>query len=51
MICLDTNIVTGIVSGRSSALRHRLGEQMLIMPPTSAPTWKKPAPRSDRSII
>ncbi|NPU15629.1 PIN domain-containing protein [Bradyrhizobium sp. 83002] len=28
MICLDTNIVIGIVSGRSSALRHRLGEQI-----------------------
>ena len=28
MICLDTNIVIGIVSGRSSSLRHRLGEQV-----------------------
>ncbi|MGC2774646.1 MAG: type II toxin-antitoxin system VapC family toxin [Bradyrhizobium sp.] len=28
MICLDTNIVIGIVSGRSSTLRHRLGEQI-----------------------
>jgi tRNA(fMet)-specific endonuclease VapC len=28
MICLDTNIVIGIVSGRSPALRHRLGEQI-----------------------
>ena len=28
MICLDTNIVIGIVNGRSSSLRHRLGEQM-----------------------
>lgn len=27
MICLDTNIVIGIVNGRSSSLRHRLGEQ------------------------
>ena len=28
MICLDTNIVIQIVNGRSSSLRHRLGEQM-----------------------
>jgi tRNA(fMet)-specific endonuclease VapC len=28
MICLDTNIVIGIVSGRNSVLRHRLGEQI-----------------------
>jgi tRNA(fMet)-specific endonuclease VapC len=28
MICLDTNIVIGIVNGRSSTLRHRLDEQM-----------------------
>ena len=28
MICLDTNIVIAIVNGRSSSLRHRLGEQM-----------------------
>ncbi len=28
MICLDTNIVIGIVNGRSSSFRHRLGEQM-----------------------
>ena len=28
MICLDTNIVILILSGRSSSLRHRLGEQM-----------------------
>jgi tRNA(fMet)-specific endonuclease VapC len=28
MICLDTNIVISIVNGRSSSLRHRLGEQM-----------------------
>jgi tRNA(fMet)-specific endonuclease VapC len=28
MICLDTNVVIGIVNGRSSSLRHRLGEQM-----------------------
>jgi tRNA(fMet)-specific endonuclease VapC len=28
MICLDTNIVIGIVSGRNSSFRHRLGEQM-----------------------
>ena len=28
MICLDTNIVIGVVNGRNSSLRHRLGEQM-----------------------
>ena len=28
MICLDTNIVIGVVGGRSSSLRHRFGEQM-----------------------
>jgi tRNA(fMet)-specific endonuclease VapC len=28
MICLDTNIVIWIVNGRSSSLRHRLGEQL-----------------------
>jgi tRNA(fMet)-specific endonuclease VapC len=28
MICLDTNIVIGIVSGRNPSFRHRLGEQM-----------------------
>jgi tRNA(fMet)-specific endonuclease VapC len=28
MICLDTNIVIWIVNGRSSSLRHRLGEQI-----------------------
>jgi tRNA(fMet)-specific endonuclease VapC len=28
MICLDTNVVIGIVNGRTSSLRHRLGEQM-----------------------
>jgi tRNA(fMet)-specific endonuclease VapC len=28
MICLDTNVVIGIVSGRNSSFRHRLGEQM-----------------------
>jgi len=28
MICLDTNIVIGIVNGRSSSFRHQLGEQM-----------------------
>ena len=28
MICIDTNIVISIVNGRSSSLRHRLGEQM-----------------------
>ncbi|MBR1200930.1 type II toxin-antitoxin system VapC family toxin [Bradyrhizobium sp. AUGA SZCCT0240] len=28
MICLDTNIVIGIVSGRNSSFRHRVGEQM-----------------------
>jgi tRNA(fMet)-specific endonuclease VapC len=28
MICLDTNVVIGIVNGRTSSLRRRLGEQM-----------------------
>jgi tRNA(fMet)-specific endonuclease VapC len=28
MICLDTNIVIFILNGRSSQLRHRLGEQI-----------------------
>jgi tRNA(fMet)-specific endonuclease VapC len=37
MICLDTNIVIGIVSGRSSSLRHRLGEQMRAGIPVALP--------------
>lgn len=28
MICLDTNVVIGIVNGRDPSLRHRLEEQM-----------------------
>jgi tRNA(fMet)-specific endonuclease VapC len=28
MICLDTNIVISILSGRRPSFRHRLGEQM-----------------------
>lgn len=28
MICLDTNVVIGIISGRGPTLRHRLGEQI-----------------------
>ncbi|MGJ5205354.1 PIN domain-containing protein [Bradyrhizobium sp. HKCCYLR20261] len=28
MICLDANIVIGMISGRNPTLRHRLGEQM-----------------------
>jgi tRNA(fMet)-specific endonuclease VapC len=37
MICLDTNIVIGIVNGRSSSLRHRLGEQMRSGIPIALP--------------
>jgi tRNA(fMet)-specific endonuclease VapC len=37
MICLDTNIVIGIVNGRSSSLRHRLGEQMRAGMPVALP--------------
>jgi tRNA(fMet)-specific endonuclease VapC len=37
MICLDTNIVIGIVNGRSSSLRHRLGEQMRAGMPIALP--------------
>jgi tRNA(fMet)-specific endonuclease VapC len=37
MICLDTNIVIGIVNGRSSSLRHRLGEQMRADMPVALP--------------
>ena len=28
MICLDTNVVIGIINGRAPSLRHRLGEQI-----------------------
>lgn len=37
MICLDTNIVIGIVNGRNSSLRHRLGEQMRAGMPVALP--------------
>jgi tRNA(fMet)-specific endonuclease VapC len=37
MICLDTNIVIGIVNGRNSTLRHRLGEQMRAGMPVALP--------------
>jgi tRNA(fMet)-specific endonuclease VapC len=37
MICLDTNIVIGIVSGRNSSFRHRLGEQMRGGTPVGLP--------------
>jgi tRNA(fMet)-specific endonuclease VapC len=37
MICLDTNIVIGIVNGRSPSLRHRLGEQMRAGTPVALP--------------
>jgi tRNA(fMet)-specific endonuclease VapC len=37
MICLDTNIVISIVNGRSSSLRHRLGEQMRAGTPVALP--------------
>jgi tRNA(fMet)-specific endonuclease VapC len=38
MICLDTNIVIGIVNGRNSSLRHRLGEQLRAGMPVALPT-------------
>src|SRR3954465_1053644 len=37
MICLDTNIVIGIVNGRSSSFRHRLGEQLRAGMPAALP--------------
>jgi tRNA(fMet)-specific endonuclease VapC len=37
MICLDTNIVIGIVNGRNSSLRHRLGDQMRAGMPVALP--------------
>src|SRR5258708_9858696 len=37
MICLDTNIVIGIVNGRSSSLRLRLEEQMRSGTPVVLP--------------
>jgi len=37
MICLDTNIVIWIVSGRSSSLRHRIGEQIRAGTPVALP--------------
>jgi tRNA(fMet)-specific endonuclease VapC len=37
MICLDTNIVIGIVNGRNSSLRHRLGEQTRAGMPVGLP--------------
>jgi tRNA(fMet)-specific endonuclease VapC len=37
MICLDTNIVIGIVNGRSSSLRRRLGEQVRSGMPIALP--------------
>src|SRR5260221_1844315 len=37
MICLDTNVVISIVNGRSSSLRHRLGEQMRAGTPVALP--------------
>ncbi|MDI4233658.1 type II toxin-antitoxin system VapC family toxin [Bradyrhizobium sp. Arg237L] len=37
MICLDTNIVIWIVNGRSSSLRHRLGEQIRAGTPVALP--------------
>jgi tRNA(fMet)-specific endonuclease VapC len=37
MICLDTNVVILIVNGRSSSLRHRLGEQMRSGMPIALP--------------
>ena len=37
MICLDTNIVISIVNGRSSSLRHRIGEQMRGGTPVTLP--------------
>lgn len=37
MICLDTNIVIGIVSGRNTSFRHRLGEQLRASMPVALP--------------
>ena len=37
MICLDTNIVIGIVNGRNSTFRHRLGEQLRSGTPIALP--------------
>jgi tRNA(fMet)-specific endonuclease VapC len=37
MICLDTNTVIGIMNGRNSSLRHRLGEQMRAGMPVALP--------------
>lgn len=37
MICLDTNVVIGIVNGRDPSLRHRLGEQMRAGMPIRLP--------------
>jgi tRNA(fMet)-specific endonuclease VapC len=37
MICLDTNVVIGIVNGRSPSLRHRLGEQLRAGMPVALP--------------
>jgi tRNA(fMet)-specific endonuclease VapC len=37
MICLDTNIVISIVSGRDPSFRHRLGEQMRAGIPGALP--------------
>jgi tRNA(fMet)-specific endonuclease VapC len=37
MICFDTNVVIGIVNGRSSSLRHRFGEQMRAGMPIAMP--------------
>lgn len=37
MICLHTNIVIGIVNGRSSSLRHKLGEQLRSGIPVALP--------------
>lgn len=37
MICLDTNIVIGVINGRSSSLRHRLGEQIRAGTPIALP--------------
>lgn len=37
MICLDTNIVIGVVNGRNSSLRHRLGEQLRAGMPVALP--------------
>ena len=37
MICFDTNVVIGMVNGRSSSLRHRFGEQMRAGMPIAMP--------------